>query len=145
MSDALITGLGLVTPIGTGTDEVWDALVSGRSGAAPIEGFDVSAYDTRIACQVSGFDPSEFMPARDAARCDRFSQMAVAAGVLAWDDSGLTDEIDLDRAGAVVGSGIGGFYTIEEQHHALDRGGPRRVSPFAVPKLMPNAAAAGGG
>jgi 3-oxoacyl-[acyl-carrier-protein] synthase II len=142
MTDALITGLGLVTPIGTGTEQVWEALLSGRSGAAPIEGFDVSAYDTRIACQVEGFDAADFMPARDAARCDRFAQMAVAAGVLAWDDAGLTDEIDLDRAGAVVGSGIGGFYTIEEQHRALDRGGPRRVSPFAVPKLMPNAAAA---
>jgi 3-oxoacyl-[acyl-carrier-protein] synthase II len=143
MTDALITGLGLVTPIGTGTEEVWQALVGGRSGAAPIEGFDVSGYDTRFACEVRGFDPAAFMPARDAARCDRFAQMAVAAGVLAWEEAGLAGEaVDLDRAGAVVGSGIGGFYTIEEQHHALERGGPRRVSPFAVPKLMPNAAAA---
>lgn len=142
MTNAVITGLGLVTPVGTGATEAWDGIVAGRSGAGPIEDFDVSGYETRIAAQVRDFDPAAYMPARDVARCDRFSQMAVAAAVLAWDDAGLTDEVDRDRAGAVVGSGIGGLYTIEEQAAALERGGPRRVSPFTVPKLMPNAAAA---
>ena len=142
MTDAVITGLGLVTPIGTGTTGVWDALVAGRSGAGPIEDFDVSGHSTRIASQVHDFDPLQHMGAREAGRCDRFSQMAVAAGVLAWEDAGLGDDVDRDRTGVVVGSGIGGFYTIEEQAAALARGGPRRVSPFTVPKLMPNAAAA---
>jgi 3-oxoacyl-[acyl-carrier-protein] synthase II len=142
MSDAFITGIGLVTPIGTGTDAVWDSLLSGRSGAAEITGFDVTGYETRIACQVGDFDATAYMPPREAARCDRFTQMAVAAATLAWDDAGLGEDVDRERAGVVVGSGIGGLYTIEEQAAALERGGPRRVSPFTVPKLMPNAAAA---
>nr|MDQ3915766.1 beta-ketoacyl-[acyl-carrier-protein] synthase II [Actinomycetota bacterium] len=141
MTSAVITGLGLVTPIGTGTEEVWDALLAGRSGAGPVEGFDVGGYDTRIACQVGDFDATAYMGAREAARCDRFTQMAVAAAALAWEDAGLGDLPDRERAGTIVGSGIGGLYTIEEQVGALARGGPRRVSPFTVPKLMPNAAA----
>ena len=139
---AVITGLGLVTPLGTGSGEVWESLVAGRSGAAAIDGFDVSGYETRIAAQVRDFDPSRWMDGRAAARCDRFAQMAVAAGVLAWEDAGLGEDVVKERAGVVVGSGIGGLYTIEEQAAALARGGPRRVSPFTVPKLMPNAAAA---
>ncbi|HEX2296026.1 MAG TPA: beta-ketoacyl-ACP synthase II [Actinomycetota bacterium] len=142
MTDAVVTGVGVVTPIGTGAGAFWDALVGGRSGAAPIEGFDASAYATRIACQVRDFDPSSYMETRAAARADRFTQLAVAAGVLAWDDAGLGDDLDRTRAGAIVGSGIGGLYTIEEQAAVLAGGGPRRVSPFTVPKLMPNAAAA---
>ncbi|HEV2754502.1 MAG TPA: beta-ketoacyl-ACP synthase II [Actinomycetota bacterium] len=142
MSSAVITGLGLVTPIGTGTDEVWDALLEGRSGAAPIEGFDVSGYETRIGAQVRDFEPTAYMDRRDATRSDRFTQLAVAAAALAWQDAGLADAVDRDRAGVIVGSGIGGLYTIEEGDAALARGGPRRVSPFTVPKLMPNAAAA---
>jgi 3-oxoacyl-[acyl-carrier-protein] synthase II len=142
MTDALITGIGLVTPIGTGRAAVWDALVAGRSGAGPIAAFDASSYETRIACEVDDFDATRYMGAREAARCDRFTQMAVAAALLAWEDAGLDDGVDRLRAGAIVGSGIGGLYTIEEGHRALDKGGPRRVSPFTVPKLMPNAAAA---
>ncbi|HEX2057131.1 MAG TPA: beta-ketoacyl-ACP synthase II [Actinomycetota bacterium] len=142
MTDAVVTGLGLVTPIGIGVEAVWDALVSGRSGAAPVEGLDVAAYETRIACQVHDFDPTDFMGPREAGRCDRFAQMAVAAGVMAWEHAGLDDATDRDRTGVVVGSGIGGLYTIEQQIAAMARGGPRRVSPFTVPMLMPNAAPA---
>ena len=142
MTDAVVTGIGVVTPIGTGAEAFWDALVAGRSGAGPIEGFDASGYSTRIACQVHDFDPALYMDARDAARSDRFTQLAVAAGVLAWEDAGLGDDVDTTRAGAVVGSGIGGLYTIEEQAAVLRDTGARRVSPFTVPKLMPNAAAA---
>ena len=141
MTSVAITGIGVVTPIGTGTDAFWDALVAGRSGAGPIEAFDASDYATRIACQVRDFDPARYMDPRAAARCDRFAQLAIAAGMLAWDDAGLDDSVDRTRAGVVVGSGIGGLYTIEEQHDQL-RTAPRRVSPFTVPKLMPNAAPA---
>lgn len=142
MTGAVVTGIGVVTPIGTGAAAFWDALVEGRSGAAPIEGFDTSAYATKIACQVRGFDPSDHMDARAAARSDRFTQLAVAAGALAWADAGLGDDLDRERAGAIVGTGIGGLYTIEEQDGVMREGGVRRVSPFTVPKLMPNAAAA---
>jgi 3-oxoacyl-[acyl-carrier-protein] synthase II len=143
VTDAVVTGIGVVTPIGTGAGPFWDALVGGRSGARPIEGFDASAYSTRIASQVRGFDPLRYMDGRAAARSDRFTQLAVAAGVLAWEEAALGDDVDRARAGVVVGSGIGGLYTIEEQDALLHDGGPRRVSPFTVPKLMPNAAAAG--
>lgn len=142
MSDAVVTGIGVVTPIGTGAPAFWDALVSGRSGTAPIEGFDTTGFGTTIAAQVHGFDPLAYMDGKAAARSDRFTQLAVAAGALAWEDAGLGEEVERERAGVVVGSGIGGLYTIEEQHDALLAGGPRRVSPFTVPKLMPNAAAA---
>jgi 3-oxoacyl-[acyl-carrier-protein] synthase II len=142
VTDAVVTGIGVVSPIGTGAEPFWDALVGGRSGAAPIEGFDASEYSTRIACQVRDFDPADHMDRRVVARSDRFTQLALAAGVLAWEDAGLGDGIDRTRAGAIVGSGIGGLYTIEEGAGALRDGGIRRVSPFTVPKLMPNAAAA---
>ncbi|HYP23331.1 MAG TPA: beta-ketoacyl-ACP synthase II [Actinomycetota bacterium] len=142
MTHAVVTGIGAVTPIGTGAEDFWAALVAGRSGAAPIEGFDASPYSTRIACQVRGFDPADHMDGRTAARADRFTQLAIAAGGQAWADAGLGDDIDRDRAGVIVGSGIGGLYTIESQSAALIDGGVRRVSPFTVPKLMPNAAAA---
>ena len=142
MSDAVITGLGVVTPIGTGAGAFWDSLVAGRSGAGPIDRFDASGYSTRIAAQVRDFDPTAYMDARFAGRCGRFTQMAVAAGVLAWDHAGLDDSLDRTRVGVVVGSGIGDLQTIEEQNAALASGGPRRVSPFTVPKLMPNAAPA---
>ena len=141
MTAAVVTGIGVATPIGTGAAAFWDALVEGRSGAGPIDAFDASGYSTRIACQVRDFDAATYMDPRAAARSDRFTQLAVAAGVLAWKDAGL-DDVDRTRAGAVVGSGIGGLYTIEEQHDVMRNSGARRVSPFTVPKLMPNAAAA---
>ena len=141
MTDVLVTGLGVVTPIGIGIDRFWEALVRGDSGTAPISGFDASGYETRIAAEVAGFDAVPVMGARAAGRSDRFTQMAVVAASMAWEDAGL-EGFDPLRAGAVVGSGIGGMTTIEEQHDALRDGGPRRVSPFTVPKLMPNAAAA---
>ena len=141
MTDAVVTGIGVVTPVGTGVEPFWDALVGGASGAAPIEGFDASAYATRIGCQVRDFDPADHMDGRTASRSDRFTQLAIAAGVLAWADAGLDDDVDRERAGVIVGSGIGGLYTIEQQAGVLTEGGPRRISPFTVPRLMPNAAA----
>jgi 3-oxoacyl-[acyl-carrier-protein] synthase II len=96
----------------------------------------------RIACEVQDFNPNDYIEPREASRMDRFTQMGVAAGSLAIEDAGVGDEIDRDRTGVIVGSGIGGLITIEEQHKALLKGGPRRVSPFMVPRLMPNGAAA---
>lgn len=141
MSDVVITGLGVVTPIGIGVEAFWNGLVTGASGGSPIGSFDASDYPVRIAAEVKDFEPTKWIDAREVPRTDRFCQMGVAAACLAWEHAGL-DDVDRARVGVVVGSGIGGLATIEEQHQALLKGGPRRVSPFMVPRLMPNAAAA---
>ncbi|MGH2749175.1 MAG: beta-ketoacyl-ACP synthase II [Actinomycetota bacterium] len=158
MTDVVVTGIGVVTPVGIGADGFWDGLMSARSGAGAITGFDASALPVRIACEVDDFDPADYIDAREVSRTDRFSQMALAAGILAWRDAGLEDAVEVgrddavevgrddavqaERAGVIVGSGIGGLATIEREHESFLSGGPRRVSPFMVPKLMPNAAAA---
>ena len=142
MKDVVITGLGLVTPIGTGTEPFWEALVEGRSGAGRLSRFDPAEHPVKIAAEVTDFDPGLWMDPREAARTDRFCQLGVAAACLAWAEAGLEHYDRRDRFGVVVGSGIGGLSTIEEQHSAFLRGGARRVSPFMVPRLMPNAAAA---
>lgn len=142
MTRVFITGIGLVTPIGTGREAFWSALVAGRSGAGEITSFDASSYPVRIGSEVEDFDPTDYIESRRASRMDRFAQMAVAAAELALDDSGLDGTADKESTGVIVGSGIGGLATIEEQHSALLKGGPRRVSPFMVPRLMPNGAAA---
>ena len=138
----VITGIGVVTPIGTGIDDFWDALVAGRSGAGPITHFDATKYPVQIAAEVDDFEPTRWINPREVARTDRFCQMGVAAASLAMGDAGLDDPEDERRIGVIVGTGIGGLQTIEEQHQALIDGGPRRVSPFMVPRLMPNGAAA---
>lgn len=136
-----VTGVGVVTPIGIGAQTFWRSLVEGRSGAGPITAFDTSDFPVQIACEVADFGPTDFLEARDSVRMDRFSQMAVAAALMAREQGGLNDS-EPQRTGVIVGTGIGGFGTIEEQHSALLKGGPRKVSPFAIPRLMPNAAAA---
>jgi 3-oxoacyl-[acyl-carrier-protein] synthase II len=141
MTQVVITSAGLVTPIGTGSHAFWDALLEGRSGAGPITHFDASALPVRIACEVGDFDASAYMSPREAGRMDRFSQIAVAAASLAWEEGDGSGLGDPERIGVIVGSGIGGLSTIEREHDAFNEGGPRRVSPFMVPKLMPNAAA----
>ncbi|MBA2725659.1 MAG: beta-ketoacyl-[acyl-carrier-protein] synthase II, partial [Actinobacteria bacterium] len=118
--EVVITGLGLVTPIGVGTEPVWDSLLEGRSGAATISSFDASGLPVSIACEADGFDPTDFIPRREMARTDRFSQMAVASAMMAWDEAGLADAgIAPERVGCIIGSGIGGLSTIEEQHSVL--------------------------
>lgn len=140
--EVVITGLGLVTPIGIGVEPFWDSLVAGRSGAGPITRFDASGYPVRIAAEATDFEATDWIDPREVARTDRFCQVGVAAACLAWEHSGLEGQTEPGRTGVIVGSGIGGLATIEEQHDALTRGGPRRVSPFMIPRLMPNAAAA---
>jgi len=143
MTQVVVTGLGLVTPIGSGTESFWDGLMTGRSGAAPITQFETESLPVRIACEVTDFDPTNYVDARQVGRTDRFTQMAVAAASLAIEEAGEFDfEKTGDRIGVIIGSGIGGIGTIEREHDALLKGGPRRVSPFMVPRLMPNAAAA---
>lgn len=140
MRKAFVSGLGVVTPIGTGVHEFWDGLLAGRSGAGVLSSFDPSAFPVRIAAEVRDFDPSSYMEGRESARMDRFCQMAVAAASLALDHAGIPTP-DPDRTAVIVGTGIGGLATIEQENRRLLEGGPRRVGPFMVPRLMPNGAA----
>jgi 3-oxoacyl-[acyl-carrier-protein] synthase II len=140
-----VTGVGLVTPIGVGTEETWRALLGGVSGIGPITRFDASNFATRFAGEVKGFDPTRWISARDAkaAMADPFIQYAMAAGTMAMDDAGLVLEGELaERAGCFVGSGMGGLSTIEATHLALQTKSPRHaISPFFVPQLIINLAA----
>jgi 3-oxoacyl-[acyl-carrier-protein] synthase II len=139
----VVTGLGLVTSLGIGWRENWDAAVAGLSGAGPIERFEPVDTETTIACEVRGFEPTDFIDRRSARRMDRFSQLAVAAGRLALDDASLTVADGLGpRIGAVVGSGIGGLDTFVSQTLVVEGRGPDRVSPFFIPMVIPNMAAA---
>ncbi|MDH7481332.1 MAG: beta-ketoacyl-ACP synthase II [Armatimonadota bacterium] len=133
----VVTGMAPITPVGTGTEKYWQALLNGVSGVGLITHFDASDYSTQIAAEIKDFDPEEYMDRKEAKRMDRFAQFAVAASILAIQDSGfqITDE-NAGRVGVLIGSGIGGTSTWEEQHRTLIEKGPRRVSPFFVPMLI---------
>lgn len=140
----VITGLGLVTPVGLDVKSSWDALLAGTSGAAPITQFDTADFDVRFACEVKGFDPEQYMERKEARRADRFAQLAMAVSVQAVQDSGLGEDLapaDRQRVGVILGSGIGGIATFEEQTKVMLEKGPRRVSPFFVPMFIPDMAA----
>jgi len=137
----VVTGMGAVTPLGLGVDAFWEGLVQGRSGVGPITQFDASAFSTRIAAEVKDFDPTDFMDKKDARRMDRFAQFAVAGARMALEDAGISDNVDWERVGVLIGSGIGGIHTFEEQCRNLFEKGPDRVSPFFVPMMIPDMAA----
>jgi len=138
----VVTGVGLVSPVGIGTEETWQALLAGRSGAGPITHFDASHHSTHFACEVKGFDPLAWLDKKDVKKADRFIQFAIAAADLAVKDAAFTvSPADAARTGVIVGSGIGGFATIEREHEALLKGGPRRISPFFIPASIVNLAA----
>jgi len=137
----VVTGIGLVCPVGIGVEESWKALVEGRSGVAPVTHFDASTFPTRIAGEVKGFEPERFMDRKDARRNDRFIQFALAAADMAVKDSGLDfDREDPTRIGAIVGSGMGGLAEIEDTHKTLLERGVRKVSPFFIPAIIINLA-----
>jgi len=137
----VITGLGLVTPLGHDVPTTWEALVAGRSGVGPITHFDASEYPARIAAEVKAFDPAALFGRREARRMDRFTQFAMVAAGQALEDSGLTVTDDnAHRVGAVIGSGVGGISSILDQAVVLRERGPRRVSPFLVPMMLPDTA-----
>ena len=137
-----VTGVGVVTPIGIGKDRFWNALLEGRSGVRRIQSFDPTPFPTQIAAEVHDFDPLDFMDRKEARRNDRFVQFAIAATRMALEDADfrITPE-NRDRVGVVLGSGIGGANTWEEQHRVLLERGPDRVSPFFIPMLISNMAA----
>lgn len=137
----MVTGVGLVCPLGIGVEESFAAACAGRSGAGPITLFDASEHGCRIACEVPGFAPEDFIDRRAARRMDRVAQLAVAAGRLALVDAGLDVAPERARAGAVIATGSGGNGTFEEQHRILLERGPERVSPLAVAAVIVNNAA----
>jgi 3-oxoacyl-[acyl-carrier-protein] synthase II len=137
----VVTGVGLVSPLGIGTEETWQGLLAGRSGAGPITLFDPSQHSTRFACEVKGFDPLAWLEKKDVKKVDRFIQFAVAAADLAMKDASFAVlPSEAGRVGVFIGSGIGGFATIEREHEALLKGGPRRISPFFIPAAIINLA-----
>ena len=132
----VITGLGAVTPLAIGVEPFWQGLIAGRSGIAPLSAFDASTYTTRFAGEVRDFDPLQFMERGDAKHMDRYCQFAVAAARMALDDSGLDIPPRSDRVGVLIGSGIGGTWTWENQNLVLRDKGPHRVSPYFIPMLI---------
>ncbi len=135
----VVTGLGMLTPVGNTVKETWDNIINGVSGIAPLEHFDVSAYNTRFGGSVKGFDVTQYMSAKDAKKMDLFIQYGMAAGVQAMDDAGLeVTEENAGRIGVAIGSGIGGLPMIEKNHDVLNASGPRRISPFFVPGSIIN-------
>ncbi|MFK7161503.1 beta-ketoacyl-ACP synthase II [Marinospirillum sp. MEB164] len=135
----VVTGMGLVTPLGNTLTESWEAILAGRSGMSLIEKFDVSAFSTRFAAEVKNFNVEDYMPAKDARKMDTFIQYGMAAAIQAIEDAGLeTTEANAERIGCALGSGIGGLQMIEKSHEALLNSGPRKVSPFFVPGSIIN-------
>jgi 3-oxoacyl-[acyl-carrier-protein] synthase II len=138
----VVTGIGLVSSLGIGTELNWTALCAGQSGIAAITKFDAAQFATRIAGEVKGFDPLRFLEKKDVKKMDVFIQYAIAASQFAMDDAGfVVSSEQAPRVGVFIASGIGGFTTIEREHKALLEGGPRKISPFFIPSAIINLAA----
>jgi 3-oxoacyl-[acyl-carrier-protein] synthase II len=138
----VITGLGAVTPLGNDVETTWANLVAGRSGAGPITQFDSTDYAVHFACEVTGFDATEFIPFKQARRMDRFAHLIVAAARMAEADAGISVESESDRIGAAIATGIGGLKAFQDCHSELLERGPDRVNPFSIPEIIPNMGAA---
>lgn len=137
----MVTGLGAITPLGTGVQKTWEALLKGVSGIGPIDRFDARAYDSQIGAQVRDFDPHDYLERKEVKRIDRFAQFAVAGAVMAIEDAGLTMTPEVaERTGCLLGVGLGGLATLEQNHEKLIRLGPDRVSPMLWPMMIPNMA-----
>jgi len=137
----VVTGMGMVSPLGTGVDKTWQALIQGKSGVARITKFDPTGFDTQIAAEVKDFVPENFMDKKELRRTDIFIQYAMASATLALEDSQLKiTPANADRVGVVVGAGLGGLTTIEAYHRVLLEKGPSRISPFFIPMLIVNEA-----
>ncbi|HRR07573.1 MAG TPA: beta-ketoacyl-ACP synthase II [Rhodothermales bacterium] len=136
----VVTGMGALTPIGLSVEQFWQGMMQGKSGAAPITYFDTTLFETKFACELKGFDPSMYLDRKEARRLDKYSQYGISASVMALADAGivpaeLTEE-EKDRIGVIVGSGIGGLQTFEDQVVTMEKDGPRRISPFFIPMMI---------
>ena len=135
----VVTGMGMISPLGNDLSSSWDAIVNGRSGLGPITSFDASQFTTRIAGEIRDFDPSAYMSPKDVKKMDAFIHYGIAASLMAMDDSGLeVAEQNAERIGAIIGAGIGGILGIEEQTARYLEGGPRKISPFYIPSTIIN-------
>jgi 3-oxoacyl-[acyl-carrier-protein] synthase II len=135
----VVTGIGLITPLGIGTEQTWSALINGQSGIGPITRFDASDQASQIAAEVKGFNPEDWFEKKQAKNLDTFVQYAVAAADLAWKSSGLSiTDANVNRVGVITGCGMGGLPTIEEYHGILINKGPRKITPFFIPRVIPN-------
>ncbi|CAI0734507.1 MULTISPECIES: beta-ketoacyl-ACP synthase II [Serratia] len=135
----VVTGLGMLSPVGNTVESTWNALLAGQSGISLIDHFDTTAYATRFAGLVKNFNVEDFISRKDARKMDAFIQYGIAAGMQAMQDAGLDiTEANANRIGAAIGSGIGGLGLIEENHSSLVNGGPRKISPFFVPSTIVN-------
>lgn len=134
----VVTGLGVITPIGNAVQELWSNALAGKSGVSRIDSFDTTNHRVLIGASIKDFDPAEYMEAREARRYDPFIQIGYAAAAQAVEQAGLADSNDLDRIGVAIGSGIGGIRTISAQHEVVISRGPRRVTPFFVPSSIAN-------
>ncbi|WP_100657494.1 beta-ketoacyl-ACP synthase II [Alteromonas flava] len=135
----VVTGMGMLSPLGNTVDETWSALLAGKSGIGPITHFNPEELSTRFAGEVKDFDPAQYIPAKDVKKMDRFIQLGIAAAKQALTDSKLmVDDSNAHRIGVAIGSGIGGLKMIEENHIKMQKSGPKRVSPFFVPSTITN-------
>jgi len=133
----VVTGVGVISPVGIGRDAMWTALLEGRSGIDHIKAFDAEAHETRIAAEVDGFDPTVYLDRKKARRMDRFAQFACAASLEAMECGGLSmDRENPDRVAVLIGSGVGGIITLSQEFDVLRDRGPARVSPFLIPKML---------
>lgn len=139
----VITGMGAITPLGNDMQTTWNGLIEGRSGIDTIKSFDVSNFETQFAGELKGFDPQKYMDRKEIKRTDKFVHLAVAASTMAIEDGGIevTDPAEQERFGVIIGSGVGGIETHEEQHNRFLKGGPGRISPFFVPMMISDMAA----
>lgn len=137
-----VTGLGVVAPVGVGLEEFWEGLKAGRNGVSRVTHFDPTDFPSHMAAEVKDFDPKEWVDAKSVKRIDRFTQFSLASSKMALEDSGLLDaSFDENRAGVIIGSGIGGSDTIEKGHFSLSEKGPKSMNPFFVSKTLINMAA----
>lgn len=139
----VVTGLGVISPVGNTLADSWKALLQGKSGAGPITLFDAKDYAVQFACEVKGFDPNPYVPAKEQKKMDRFMQLGISASMMAWEDAGFKgrseeNKLDPDRVGTYVSSGMGGLPILEETVITIMEKGPRRISPFFIPSVIPN-------
>ncbi|GAB6088272.1 beta-ketoacyl-ACP synthase II [Alkaliphilus crotonatoxidans] len=135
----VVTGIGCVTPIGTGKEEFWSSLLAGKSGIDYITRFDTVDYPTKIAAEIKDFNPEDYIDKKELKKMDRFTQLAVAASRMAMEDANLKlESLEAERFGVILGTGIGGIGTFEEQYQRLQEKGPKRISPFFIPMLISN-------
>jgi 3-oxoacyl-[acyl-carrier-protein] synthase II len=134
----VVTGVGALTPLGNDAESFWKGIIAGESGAAPITLFDPADYPVKFGCELKGFDPVQWIDVKSSRKMDRYTQMVLAAAMMARDDSGVEVEPESERIGASIATGIGGLMSFQSAHETLWTKGPDRVGPFAIPSILPN-------